>query len=288
MTRSLLFAPANRSDLIRKLPRADADNVVVDLEDGTPPAEKEAARAALADNVACLRSSGMRGRVLVRVNQPASEHYRPDLERAVELAVDGIVIPKLEKAAELGPAVDAIERGRGGPSPTILAGIESIRGVVDVFQLLCATPHLTELYFGGEDFVADMGGRRTADAQELLYARSRVVLAAKANDKVAFDQGIAAIRDDALFLRDANFGRDLGYDGKICVLPRQVALCREVFTPGAAEMDHARRLVAAYEEAQRQGIGTIDFEGQMIDGPLLKRARRTLEIGGRFGGDAAR
>ncbi len=278
MTRSLLFAPANREDLIGKLVRFRADAIVIDLEDGTPPSQKEAARAALGGNVQRLKSAGAQSRIFVRVNEPGSPLHEPDVAAALALPIDGVVIPKLENVDQLACALQILERApeSDATSPTILAGIESILGVIKVFDILSASERVTQLYFGAEDFMADMGGRRTAAGREVLYARSQVVLAAKAMGRIAIDQGSADIRDDEQFLRDANEGRDLGYDGKICVVPRQVELSHQVFTPTEAEVAYARELVATYLEAQGKGIGTIEFKGQMIDGPLLKRAQRML------------
>ena len=102
--------------------------------------------------------------------------------------------------------------------------------------------------------------------------------AAKAARIIAIDQAVVEIRDDEQCRRDAEKGRDLGYEGKICVVPRQVEICNEVFAPTRAEIEHARELIAVYDDATRRGLGTIDFKGQMIDGPLLKRAEAVLEL----------
>ena len=118
--------------------------------------------------------------------------------------------------------------------------------------------------------------RRTPRGDEVYAARSMVVMAAKAAGLLAIDQAVVDIRNDALFLEDAARGRDLGYEGKICVTPGQVNLSHQAFSPTPEERDYARRLVATYEEATARGIGTIDFEGRMIDGPLLKRAQAIL------------
>ena len=111
----------------------------------------------------------------------------------------------------------------------------------------------------------------------MLYARSRVVLAAKAAGLEAIDQVFANIRDNEAFRRDAEFGRQLGYTGKLCVTPRQTEIVNTVFSPSAGEIEYSRRLIEAYEKAQAQGRGAIDFEGGMVDEPLLKRARAILE-----------
>ncbi len=280
LIRSLFFAPANRPDLVLKFPRFGADCCVIDLEDGTPPAEKAKARDMLADTVAQVRAAGLNSLLFVRVNVPDSPHYLADLQAAFEAGADGVVIPKLETVAQAFPAQHWIAR-LDAEQPLaqprrIVGGIESVKGVLHAVALCAELPSLCAVYFGAEDFAADIGGRRTPLGQEVMTARSMVMMAASAAQVPAIDQAVVDIRNDALFLQDAALGRDLGYTGKICVTPGQVKLAHQAFTPTAEERDYARRLVAAYAEATAQGLGTIDFEGTMIDGPLLKRAEAVL------------
>ena len=281
--RSLFFAPANRSDLVGKFPRFAADCFVIDLEDGTPPAEKASARAGIAQLVGSVRQHTLAGVLTIRVNDPDSDHYLDDLDVALRCDVDGIVVAKLERVEQLFPALHLLRRlerdqPRGSPR-FIVAGIESIQGVANAAALCSADPAVAAVYFGAEDLASDLGARRTAEAAEVMYARSHVLLHAKAARIIAIDQAVLEIRDDQQFEADATAGRNLGYDGKICVLPRQVEVANRVFSPSDAELDFSRRLIARYEQSMAQGIGTIDFEGKMVDGPLLKRSQRLVAIG---------
>ena len=289
--RSLLFAPANRPELLKKFPRCAADAFVIDLEDGTPEYEKAAARHELPAIVGHLRDSRLQGLLLVRINEAASAHADADLEVALGADIDGVVIPKLGAVPELqriGAALAAADRTgllpreeRGG-GPLIVVGIiESIAGVMNAHAIATADPRLRALCFGAEDFIAEMGGRRTGEGLEVLYARSRVVLAATAAGVFPIDQAVVNIRDDEAYRHDAVVGRDLGYGGKICLLPRQAELANEVFSPSAAEIESSRRLVAAYEAARAQGRAVIDYEGRMIDPPLLKHAQTVLALASR-------
>lgn len=282
MIRSLFFAPANRHDLLAKFPRFRADCYAVDLEDGTPEGDKESARSKLGEAIDMLRKVGLRGKLYVRINEAASRHYLRDITAAAACDIDGIIIPKLEVRDQLFPIVHAIETAEGeNPGKRrieIMAGIESMRGVIDAVPLCAAHPRITSAFFGAEDFASDIGARRTQSSEEVLYARSQVVLAAKAARIIAIDQAVVEIRDDEQCRRDAEKGRSLGYEGKICVVPRQVEICNEVFAPTAAEIEQARQLIAVYQAATAKGIGTIDYKGKMIDGPLLKRAEATLEM----------
>ena len=284
--RSLLFAPANRPELLRKFPRYPADAFVIDLEDGTPDAEKSAARDALPALVGELREHALPGRLLVRVNEPGSERSAADVDAALGAGADGIVIPKLNTVSDLQWVASVVARQGRGPSacPPILVGIiEGMAGVQNAPAIAAALPRLSALAFGAEDFIADIGGRRTAEGLEVLYARSRVVLAARAAGIVAIDQATVNIRDDGEFTRDATMGRNLGYGGKICLLPRQVEIANEVFSPSAQEIDRSRRVVAAYDAARAEGRGVIDYEGRMIDTPLLKHAYGVLDLASRLG-----
>jgi citrate lyase subunit beta/citryl-CoA lyase len=132
-------------------------------------------------------------------------------------------------------------------------------------------------YFGAEDFVADMGGVRTPGNTEVLYARSRVALAARLGAVHALDQIVADFRDDARYLTEAHEARALGYGGKLCIHPAQVSLAHQAFTPSSDEVDRASRLLAAYEDAAARGEATIDFEGEMVDEPMARRARSVLD-----------
>jgi len=285
MIRSLLFAPANRSDLIAKFPRTGADRFVIDLEDGTPLNEKANARVALPSLVAGLRAQNIQGELYVRLNEPGGPFFSDDISAVLATDIDGVVVPKMEHASQIVQVVQAIERaaGNGRRPVVIMAGIESAQGVAAVETLAAAHPLLTSLYFGAEDFINDMMGRRTQSGTEVLFARSKVILAAKLAQIVALDQVVADLRDDAQYRRDAALGRDLGYDGKMCLTPNQVVMANEIFSPTKAEAEYARRLVAAYERAAARGVGTFDFEGKFVDAPILKKARGVLHLAERYG-----
>ena len=200
------------------------------------------------------------------------------------------MIPKLEDTAQLFPVLHGLRRReREAPRAAprfIVGGLESIAGVARAGALCAADPAVAAVYFGAEDLASELGARRTPEATEVLYARSQVLLHAKAARIGAIDQAVVEVRDDSHFERDAVAGRCLGYDGKICLLPRQLAVAHRVFSPGADEVAQARRLVAAYQAALARGVGTIDFEGRMIDGPLLKRAERIVAMAERLGAGA--
>ena len=155
-----------------------------------------------------------------------------------------------------------------------MAGIETAAGVAHADAVM--RPPVAVAYFGAEDFISDMGGVRTEANTEVLYARSRVALAARLAGVHPLDQIVASIDDEPRFRADAQQARSIGYRGKLCIHPSQVPLANEVFSPSADELEHARRLLSSYEEAQATGQQVIVFEGQMIDEALARRARDLL------------
>ena len=280
--RSPLFTPANRPDLIAKQARFAADLVIVDLEDGTPLDAKPAGRDGAVTAVPKLRAE-FGGAIMMRVNGVTdTENFDTDLDCYASLDLDGIVVPKIETVEDVDRLDEAL-RTRGVADRSVVYGLESVAGVHRAAELLthgAANARVDAAYFGAEDFIADLGGRRTRSNAEVLYARSQVAIACRLAGVVALDLVTTAINDRDRFLEEASFARDLGYGGKLCIHPGQVALAHEAFTPSPEEYDRARRLLDAYEEARREGRGTVNFEGGMVDTPLVLQAQRILASGG--------
>jgi citrate lyase subunit beta/citryl-CoA lyase len=271
--RSLLFAPASKPDVLRKLPRSSPDAVALDLEDAVAPDGKPEAREHSRDVGAELAAGHPDLAVYVRVNPVPTEWFADDLRAGVHPSITGVIVPKLETPEQLAAVVDTLAAA-GLEQLHVLAGIESAAGVERVRELLVAP--VVVAYFGAEDFVADMGGVRTLGSAEVLYARSRVALAARLAGVPAIDQVVTRLDADDHFLVDAADGRALGYAGKLCIHPAQVALAHRAFTPSAEEVERARRLIAAYDESVAAGHAAIAFEGQMVDEPLARHARAVL------------
>ncbi|WP_161883403.1 HpcH/HpaI aldolase/citrate lyase family protein [Deinococcus alpinitundrae] len=280
--RSALFAPANQLGVLQKLPRSRPDLAILDLEDAVPdrPDAKQQARDVAVEAQAWLAAHYPKQAVYLRLNAVHSPHFAADLA-ALRPSLAGVVLPKLEHAAELEEAVRLL-RARGLHHLQIMAGLETVAGVEHAAELLQGPSEgpgkgpVTSVYFGAEDYVADLGGVRTGAGLEVLYPRSRVAMLARLSGVAAFDIVVTKLRDDDAFLQDARTGRSLGYGGKLCIHPAQVALAHEVFSPSPEEIKRAWALLAAYEEGQQEGRGVIAFEGQMVDAPMLVRARAVL------------
>jgi citrate lyase subunit beta / citryl-CoA lyase len=260
--RSVLFAPGHKAELVAKLPRSHPDAAIIDWEDSVPPAAKAAARDIIRDAVTGLHRRAPGLPVFVRVNAADSAYLDDDLA-ALPDGLAGVVLPKAERAGD-GVRVAA---DTGLP---VLLGIETAVGVAQVEHLAASA---AGVYFGAEDFIADVGGARTDSGLEVLYARSRVVLAARLAGVVALDQVVIRFRDHSRFRADAELGRALGYTGKLCVHPSQVPLAHATFTPAPAEIERARRVVAAHDAAAG---GVAELDGMMVDEPLVRRARAVL------------
>ncbi|GAA5531687.1 CoA ester lyase [Deinococcus aluminii] len=275
--RSVLFAPGNRADLIAKLPRSRPDAVVIDLEDAVPGTgdAKAAARPIARDAARDLIAAAPHLAVFVRVNAPHSPYFEDDLAVLTpELA--GVVVPKLESAADVRLVAEALA-ARGLDLP-ILAGLETGAGVWNAREIM--VPPVAWAYFGAEDYTTDLGGLRTPDNLEVLYARSHVALAARLAGVHALDIVVTRLNDEATFREDAMQGRALGYGGKLCIHPAQVALAHDIFGPTDTDAERARRLLTAAHAAAREGRGAFTFEGQMVDEPMLAKARATLHARG--------
>jgi citrate lyase subunit beta/citryl-CoA lyase len=273
----LLFAPASRPDVLAKLPRTGPDGVVIDLEDAVPADAKAAARPHARAAGTDLATANPEMAVYVRVNAVPSEWFAADLAEGVAPEISGVIVPKLESPQQIETVVDALDRAGLGHLH-VFAGIETAQGVESARELF--RPPVRVAYFGAEDFVADMGGVRTAENTEVLYARSRVAMAARLGGVLVLDQVVTALDDEERFLADAAQGRALGFGGKLCIHPAQVALAHRAFSPTPEEIDRARRLLAAYEEATARGEAAIAFEGQMVDEPLARQARAVLATAG--------
>lgn len=263
--RSMLFMPGRRADMIAKIPRIAPDLAVADLEDAVAAADKDDARAVAASAIDALPSDA--GVVLVRVNPIGTPWFQDDLAMAAGCAAVGVVVPKVDSVAQLEQLHAELDR-LSWSSAAVVAGVETALGVADARAVLAAG--VSAAYFGAEDYIADIGGRRTAGGAEVLYARSQVCLAAYLCAVPAIDQAVVAFDDPGAFRADALAGAELGYQGKICIHPSQVALAHEIYSPDAEQIAYARAVV----EAGAAGVAVID--GQMIDEVHLRMARTVL------------
>jgi citrate lyase subunit beta/citryl-CoA lyase len=273
LLRSVLFVPGVRPDRFAKAMAAGADAVVFDLEDSVEAIRKADARDAVGAFLSKpADSTSMRW---LRVNAAGSRWWADDLAFAKGLGlIDGIVLPKAEQPQHVEDTAGAIR------SRTVIPLIETARGVLNSAAVASADASVPALLFGAEDLTADIGVPRTVDGEELLFARSQVVLAATAVRAHAIDAVFIDIGALDRLRRDALRARALGFRGKMAIHPTHVPVIHEVFSPSPAEIDEARRIVEAYDAAVAAGDGVLRLDDQMIDAPVVARARRVLAEGG--------
>ncbi|WP_425425205.1 HpcH/HpaI aldolase/citrate lyase family protein [Xenophilus azovorans] len=267
---SFLFVPANRPERLAKALVGGADMVIADWEDAVAPADKGAARAALALAVGALEAAD-RPRVLVRINAAGTPWHAEDLAALGPLAAQGIagvVVPKAERAWTLHAAARA-----AGPQAALLPLVESVAGL-DALDALAAAPQVARLVFGHLDFQVDAGIDCGAGEAELLPMRMALVLASRRAGLAAPVDGVTVdTRDAARLAADARRARRMGFGGKLCIHPAQVPVLHGVFDPEPAAVEHARRVRQALHEA---GGGVCVVDGRMVDTPVLKRAEQVL------------
>jgi citrate lyase subunit beta/citryl-CoA lyase len=284
IVRSLLFVPGHRARFYEKLAEFRPDAVIVDLEDAVPPNEKPLARTMVRERLGGPLLAGMQ--VFVRINSVDSPFFGDDIRGVVAAGLDGIFLPKTstpEQLREANMLLAQTEMRVGLPLGTvrIVPIVETVRGALNAHDLATASPRVSALAFGAEDFSLDLGVERSRDGVETRYPRALVALAAHDAGRLAIDTPWTAIDDEEGLLRETSEARQLGYSAKQAIHPSQIPIIHTVFTPTDDEAAWARRVVAAYEEAISQGTGAINLDGKLIDVPMVERARRVLErVGG--------
>lgn len=260
--RSYLFVPGNRPDRFAKACAAGADAVVLDLEDSVAAQDKSSARAALA---AWITPAHL---VLVRVNTSTSEWFGDDLKLGGTRGIAGVLLPKAERVEEIRIVAESF-----GSEAPILPQIETAQGFKNA-PALAGAKHVDRLLFGSIDFQFDLA--MTAEEDELLYFRSRIVLDSRlAGIRPPVDGVTMDIDSPDRVRADALRARRLGFSGKMCIHPKQVPIVNESFTPTAEEETWARRVVEA--SAASRGAAT-SVDGKMVDRPVLARAEHILAI----------
>jgi citrate lyase subunit beta/citryl-CoA lyase len=266
--RSVLFSPGDRPELMRKAPRSGADTVVFDLEDAVAPARKAEARMAVRD-VLADPAFDPDCEVAVRIGDAAADlaALPPDAR------LDALVVPKVGSLADVVEVRDVLDGG--DRSLPLFALVETATGVLNAATVASADA-VDALVFGAEDFAASIGATRTEEGTEVLYARQRVLVAARAAGVDAIDTLVTDYEDDEALRHDTATTVRLGYDGKLAIHPRQVAIINEAFTPDPDRVAWARRVLAARDDAEAAGRGVFSVDGEMIDAPLVAQAERVL------------
>ncbi|MDE3153767.1 MAG: CoA ester lyase [Acidobacteriota bacterium] len=278
--RSYLFVPANRPRMYEHAERSEADVLVVDLEDAVPVAEKAAARDTVAATFGVFAAPA--ARVFLRVNADGALQ-EADLHLAARLPLAGLVVPKVEEAADLARVADWLAARPADPQghhPAIVALLETPRGVLAAPHITAGGhPRLAAVAFGAEDFSAVMSvdaADAATNAPLLDHARASVTIAAAAAGLPAIDSPSFAVHDVERVRQETLRARGFGFTAKFAIHPAQIAPIHEILSPGPEARAWAQRVLDAYDAAVREGRGVIEIDGRMVDLPTVRRARAIL------------
>ena len=280
LRRSMLFVPGSNAAMISNTFIYKPDAIMFDLEDAVALKEKDSARILVAH--ALQHPLYQEIETVVRVNPLDSEFGLADLNAVVRAGVDVVRMPKTETAQDvidMDREITEIEKvcGREVGSTKMLAAIESPLGITQANQIATASKRLIGIALGAEDYVRNLKTERSPEGIELLFARCSILQAARAAGIQAFDTVYSNANNEEGFLAEAALIKQLGFDGKSLINPRQIELLHNLFAPTQKDVDQARRIIDAAEEAKRNGLGVVSLNGKMIDAPIIDRAKLVLE-----------
>ncbi len=281
MRRSMLFLPGNNPNMLINGNCLGADAIIFDLEDAVSPAEKDAARILVRNTLRYMDFSGCEK--IVRINSIDTPYWQADLAAILPWKPDMILLPKTGSAAD-AQAADAymteLEQKLGMEPNTValMPLIETALGVENAFAIATSTKRVRALFLGAEDLTADLQCKRTKEGKEIFYARTRLVMAARAAGVEVYDTPFTDVNDDIGIREDAEFAKNLGFSGKASISPRHVEVINEVFSPTQADIEYAYEVLDAIALANKQGKGAISLRGKMIDAPIVTRAQRTIDM----------
>ena len=274
----MLFVPGNDPGKLFNAGIYGADSLVFDLEDAVAVGEKDSARdlvknAILYNEYPC--------EVGVRINHISTPFGHDDIREIMKARPAFLRVPKSEDPADI-VAVDELithwekEYGYEAGTVKIVLTIETALGIMNSYQLARASKRVVAIGLGAEDLAADLETNRTSSGREILFARSQLLLSARAAKVQAIDNVYADVKNEEGFIADTLLGKELGFSGKSVVHPNQVDVVHRIYTPTSDEVRKAQKILAAYQEALAKKSGVIALDGKMIDGPIVTRAERTL------------
>ena len=286
MRRSMLFLPGNNPNMLINGNCLGSDAVIFDLEDAVSPAEKDAARILVRNT---MRYMDFRGcEIIVRINSVDTAYWKKDLDMILPLKPALILLPKSGTAQDVLEAdayMTQLEEKLGYEKNTVglMPLIETAAGVENSYAIASSTKRVQALFLGAEDLTADLQCKRTKEGREIEYARTRLVVAARAAGVQVYDTPFTDVNDDEGIVTDAQLAKALGFSGKASISPRHVEVINAVFSPTQKEIDYAYEVMEAIETAKAQGKGAIALHGKMIDAPIVARAQQTIAMAEELG-----
>ena len=286
LRRTMLYVPGNNPGMIKDAGIYPADCIMFDLEDSVSVMEKDAARFLVCEALNTLDYGTKE--VLVRVNSLDTDLGMQDLEAVVRTGKAAIRLPKTETEQDVvvcDQAIGRIEREAGMEVgiTKMMAAVESAKGVLNAQKIATASKRLIGMAIGAEDYVSDLKTSRSPEGIELLFGRSMVLLAARAAGIDAIDTVYSDVNNEEGLRQETALIKQLGFDGKSVINPRQIGPVHEVFTPSKKEIEKSLSIMEAIEETNRRGSGVIALNGKMIDKPVVMRAQRILDLAAAVG-----
>ena len=275
-----MFVPGNNPGMMSDAFIYGPASIMLDLEDSVTMAEKDAARLLVHNALKSIDYCGTE--MVVRINPLNTPYGRKDVEAVVKAGVNVIRMPKTETAEEvkeLETEIEKVEKEIGCLGRTaIMAAIESTLGVINAYAIATASKRMMGIALGAEDYSANLKTQRSPEGMELLMARQTIVVAARAAGIDCFDTVYSNLNDMETFRKEVELIKQLGFDGKSIINPRQIEVVNEVFTPKQKEIDKSLAIVAAIKDAEKRGSGVIAVNGKMVDRPVVLRAQRTIDL----------
>ncbi len=274
--RSVLYMPGANERALEKAKTIPADALILDLEDAVAPDAKPAARERVC---AAVESADYGSRELtIRVNSLDTEWFAADLRAVAQAGPAGVVVPKVSSAADVHAVEQALEDGGAPEHTAIWAMIETPAAIFHAREIAAASARLTVLVMGTNDLAKELHAEHVPGRAPLLTGLGLALLAARAEGKVILDGVYNDVKDVAGLEAECRQGREFGFDGKTLIHPGQVEPCNRVFAPTPTQIDESRAILAAWEQAQAQGVGVATVNGRMIENLHVENARRILAV----------
>lgn len=275
-----MFVPGNNPGMMQDAFIYGPDSIMLDLEDSVTMAEKDAARLLVHNALKTIDYGNTE--MVVRINPLNTAYGKKDVEAVVKAGVHVIRMPKTETAEEVREVereIERVEKEIGCLGRTkIMAAIESTLGIVNAYEIAVASERMMGIALGAEDYCANLKTQRSPEGTELLFARQQIVVAARAAGIDALDTVYSNLNDMETFRKEVELIKQLGFDGKSIINPRQIEIINEVFAPTEKAIEKAKTIIAAIKEAEKRGSGVIAVNGKMVDRPVVIRAQRTIDL----------
>jgi len=286
ISRSMLFLPGNTPNMLINGSRLGSDALIFDLEDAVSPAEKDSARVLVRNTLRYMDLGSCE--IIVRINSIDTDYWKKDIDAILPYSPALILLPKVNCAQDALIAdeyMTEVEQKLGleAGKVKLMPLIETALGVENAFSIATATKRVAALFLGAEDLTADLRCKRTKGGAEINYARTRLVMAARAANIDVYDTPFTDVNDDEGIRVDAEYAKALGFTGKASISPRHVDVINEVFSPSERDIAYAYEVMEAIRIAKEQGRGVISLHNKMIDAPIVARAQQTIAMAEEMG-----